>query len=73
MRIFEMKIKRIKDKYTIRESKEPEGRKTHILYHETETPHGCNYQRVFMGTLQACRKEKEKRENAKKKKRVRYV
>ena len=42
MRTFEMKIKRIKDKYTIRESKEPEGRKTHILYHETETPHERN-------------------------------
>lgn len=72
MRTFEMKIKRIKDKYTIRESREPEGRKTHILYHETETPHGCNYQRVFKGTLQACQKEKQKREKAKKK-RVRYV
>ena len=72
MRIFKIGINKIKDKYSIKESKEPEGRKTHILYHEIETPHGCNYQRVFMGTLQACRKEKERREKTKKK-RVRYV
>lgn len=68
-----MKIVITKDKYTIRESKEPEGRKTHILYHEVESLHGCNYQRVFMGTLKACRKEKEKREKTMKKKRVYYV
>lgn len=72
MKIFKIGINKIKDKYSIKESREPEGRKTHILYHETETPHGCNYQRVFKGTLQACRKEKQKREKTKKK-RVRYV
>lgn len=53
---------KIKSKYFIEKLKQPDEEGTHILFYESETLHGCNYQRVFKGTYQECKNEKEKRE-----------
>lgn len=58
-----MNFIKLKSKYRILESKEPEDKATHILWYESETLRGCNYQRIFKGTKEECIKEKEKREN----------
>lgn len=54
---------KIKSRYYIERSKEPEGLNTHILYYESETFRGSSIKRVFKGTYQECRKEKEVRQN----------
>ena len=55
------KPKKIKSKYVIERSKEPDQEGTHILWYESETEHGCSFKRVFKGTYQQCLEEKEKR------------
>ena len=54
---------KIKSRYFIERSKEPEGLNTHILYYESETFRGSSIKRVFKGTYQECRKEKELRKD----------
>lgn len=49
------------DKLVIRKSKEPEGNKTHILWHESKTLTGYGVRQVFKGTYQECLEEKERR------------
>lgn len=52
------KIARIKKKqgYVVEHSKEPSGDKEYLVVYECETDKGCNYQRVFKGTLKECNK-----------------
>lgn len=54
---------KIKNRYFIERSKEPEGLKTHILFYESETFSGSCIKRVFKGTYQECKKEKEVRQS----------
>jgi hypothetical protein len=62
---------KIKNRYFIERSKEPEGLNTHILFYESETLSGVCIKRVFKGTYQECRKEKEERENVSKRRNFR--
>lgn len=66
MKLF--KVMRLVDKYKVEESREPDERGSHIVFHITETLRGCNYQRVFKGSFKDCQEEKkrleaEKRDN----------
>lgn len=51
------KVTRIAKKYeyVVEKSKYPEEEKKWIVFYKCETEHGCNYQRVFKGTLKDCR------------------
>jgi hypothetical protein len=59
MNIF--KVIRLKNNYKVVKSNEPEDDKTHILVWESQTKHGCGYQRVFKGTYKQCKEEKVRR------------
>jgi hypothetical protein len=50
---------KLKERYRIVKSREPEDDKTHIVVYESETLRGCNCQRVFKGSYQKCRKIKD--------------
>lgn len=54
---------KLKNKYRIVESKEPEDKATHVLWYESETLRGFNYQRVFKGTKEECERVKKEKEN----------
>ena len=54
---------KLKSRYFIERSKEPDGLNTHILFYESETLHGSSFKRIFKGTYQECKKEKEARES----------
>lgn len=51
---------KLENKLVIRKSKEPEGKKTHVLWHESESFSGYGCKGIFKGTYQECLKEKEK-------------
>ena len=51
---------KLMDKLVIRKSREPEGNKTHILWHDSKTLKGYGSRRLFKGTYQECLEEKEK-------------
>lgn len=51
---------KLMDKLVIRRSREPEGNKTHILWHDSKTLKGYGSRRLFKGTYQECLEEKEK-------------
>lgn len=60
---------KLKNKYVIEQSRYPEEKKTHVLWYESKTLHGCGYRAVFKGTYLECLEEKEKRcENVRKSK-----
>lgn len=48
------------DKLIIRKSREPEEKKTHILWHESKSLTGYGSKQIFKGTYQECLEEKEK-------------
>ena len=54
---------KIKSLYRILESKEPKDKETHVLWYESETTRGINYQRVFKGTKEECERVKKEKEN----------
>lgn len=62
---------KIKSRYFIERSKEPEGFNTHILFYESETLQGTSFRRIYKGTYQECKKEKEIRENVAKRRNFR--
>lgn len=51
---------KLMDKLVIRKSREPEGNKTHILWHESKSLTGYGSRQIFKGTYQECLEEKEK-------------
>lgn len=51
---------KLMDRLVIRQSKEPEENKTHILWHDSKSLKGWGSRRLFKGTYQECLKEKEK-------------
>lgn len=57
MRLFN--IIKLKEKYRIEKSKEPEDDKKYIIVFESQTLCGYNFQRVFKGTYEECRKMKK--------------
>ena len=59
MKLF--KRMRLIDKYIVEKSKEPNEHGNYILFHETKTLRGYNYQRVFKGSFKECHAEKKKR------------
>lgn len=56
MKIFN--VVKLKEKYKIELSKEPEDDKKYIVVFESETLAGYNYQRIFKGTYKQCKKMK---------------
>jgi len=50
---------KLKERYKVIKSREPEDDKTHIVVYESESLRGYNYQRVFKGSYQKCRKIKD--------------
>ena len=56
---------RIKEKYKVVPSKEPDGKLTYIVVYESETTQGCNYQRVFKGNYRECLNKKDELERRK--------
>jgi hypothetical protein len=60
MRLF--KRMRLVDKYRVEKAKEPNDRGDYILFHESKTLRGCNYQRVFKGSFKECHAEKKRLE-----------
>ena len=59
---------KLMDKLVIRQSKEPEDNKTHILWHDSKSSKGWGSRRLFKGTYQECLVEKERlNKNAKRK------
>lgn len=48
-------------KYYVEPSQYPDKEGDYILFMESETEHGYNYQRVFKGTEKKCNREKRKR------------
>lgn len=52
---------KLMDRLVIRQSKEPEDNKTHILWHDSKTLKGYGSRRLFKGTYQECLEEKERR------------
>ncbi len=65
MRLFN--ITKLKERYKIEESKEPEDDKKYIVFYESETLCGYNYQRVFKGTKKECIKKKKELEKRRRK------
>lgn len=52
---------KLMDKLVIRQSKEPERNKTHILWHDSKSSKGWGSRRLFKGTYLECLEEKERR------------
>lgn len=52
---------KLEDKLVIRKSREPEEKKTHILWHESKSLTGYGSRQIFKGTYQECLEEKERR------------
>lgn len=52
---------KLMDKLVIRKSREPEEKKTHILWHESKSLTGYGSRQIFKGTYQECLEEKERR------------
>lgn len=52
---------KLMDKLVIRQSKEPEDNKTHILWHDSKSSKGYGSRQVFKGTYLECLEEKERR------------
>lgn len=50
---------KLKERYKVIKSGEPEDDKTHIVVYESETLRGYNCQRVFKGSYQKCHKIKD--------------
>lgn len=57
MRLFN--IVKLKEKYRIQKSLEPEDDKKYIIVFESETLNGYNFQRVFKGNYEECKKMKK--------------
>lgn len=51
---------KLEDKLVIRKSREPEEKKTHILWHESKNLTGFGCKQVLKGTYQECLEEKER-------------
>lgn len=60
MRLF--KKMRLVDKYKVEKAKKPSDHGDYILFHETKTLRGYNYQRVFKGSFKECHVEKRRLE-----------
>lgn len=52
---------KLMDRLVIRQSKEPEDNKTHILWHDSKSSKGYGSRRLFKGTYLECLEEKERR------------
>lgn len=50
---------KLKERYRVVKSREPEDDKTHIVVYESESLRGYNCQRVFKGSYQKCQKIKD--------------
>lgn len=51
---------KLEDKLVIRKSREPEGKKTHILWHDSKSLGGYGCKQVLKGTYYECLDEKER-------------
>lgn len=62
-----LNVIKLKEKYSVVKSKEPEDDKTHLVVYECHSLYGHNYQRVYKGTYKECCEQKKLLEKEKEK------
>ena len=54
---------KIKSIYRILKNTDENDKDKYVLWYESETLRGCNYQRVFKGSKEECERVKKEKEN----------